>query len=107
MHIGRAAVIRSNLHLVSATQPDAAVAPLIQGVLGMELEIPVLLLGYQIVGVTPAGQNAVLHRPAVRVFRPDSGPARQVLAVKENDRSPLHPSAVIVLVDDRGALTRE
>ena len=82
----RATEIVGDLHFIAAAQPNAAVAALSDVVFDVQFEVPILVLGDQIVGVAGAFEYAIFNGPTSGCGGFQASPARKILSIEERDR---------------------
>src|SRR5205807_2735161 len=93
--VRRAAVVIQDLHFIAIPQRDPAVAVLGQAELDMQLEIPELLLGHDVLTTARGGQRTIFHRPTDRFLAVPRHPAGHILAVEQFNWLSFSPSPVI------------
>ena len=91
MHARRPPEIIDDLHLVPASQSNAAVAFLRDVVLNVQFEIPEFVFGDDVVRVTGTRQNAIRHGPALSLLGLEAGPTGEVFSVEQSDRLSFDP----------------
>src|SRR2546427_9237272 len=95
-----AAVIIQDLHFIAIPQRDPTVAVLGQAKLDVQLEIPELLLGHDVLTTARRGQRAIFYRPTDRISAVPRHPAGHILALEQLNGLSFSPSPVIYFVDD-------
>ena len=99
MSVWGAAVVIQDLHFIAIPQRDTTVAVLGQAEFDVQLEIPELLLGHDVLTTARRGQRAIFYRPTDRFLAVPRHPAGHILAVEQFNWLSFSPSPVIHFLD--------